>query len=189
MLLRMYTRWAEAHGYKVEWLEESDGEDAGIKSATMHGQGPQRLWLAEDRERRASPGAHLALRLQRAPPHVASPASGSIRWSTTASRSRSTRTTCAPTPIALRRRRRPARQQDRLRGAPHPHPDRHRRRLPAGALAAQEPRHGLGHAARPALRGGAEEARGRRPTPIRPPRPISAGATRSAPTCCSPIRW
>jgi peptide chain release factor 2 len=35
MLLRMYVRWAEAHGYKVEWLEESTGEGAGIKSATV----------------------------------------------------------------------------------------------------------------------------------------------------------
>jgi peptide chain release factor 2 len=35
MLLRMYTRWAEAHGYKVEWIEESAGEEAGIKSATV----------------------------------------------------------------------------------------------------------------------------------------------------------
>src|SRR5215211_2233465 len=26
MLLRMYTRWAEQHGYKVEWLEETAGE-------------------------------------------------------------------------------------------------------------------------------------------------------------------
>jgi peptide chain release factor 2 len=35
MLLRMYVRWAEQHGYKVEWLEESPGEQAGIKSATV----------------------------------------------------------------------------------------------------------------------------------------------------------
>jgi peptide chain release factor 2 len=35
MLLRMYTRWAEQHGYKVEWLEESPGEEAGLKSATI----------------------------------------------------------------------------------------------------------------------------------------------------------
>ncbi len=35
ILLRMYSRWAEAHGYKVEWMEESAGEEAGIKSATL----------------------------------------------------------------------------------------------------------------------------------------------------------
>ena len=35
MLLRMYTRWAEKHGYKVEYMEESEGEEAGIKSATI----------------------------------------------------------------------------------------------------------------------------------------------------------
>ena len=35
MLLRMYVRWAEAHGCKVAWLEESPGEGAGIKSATV----------------------------------------------------------------------------------------------------------------------------------------------------------
>jgi peptide chain release factor 2 len=35
MLERMYTRWAEKHGYKVEYLEESEGEGAGIKSATV----------------------------------------------------------------------------------------------------------------------------------------------------------
>ena len=33
-------------------------------------QGPQRLWLAQDRERRAPAGAHLAVRFQRAPPHL-----------------------------------------------------------------------------------------------------------------------
>jgi len=35
MLMRMYTRWAEQHGFKVEWLEETEGEEAGIKSATV----------------------------------------------------------------------------------------------------------------------------------------------------------
>jgi peptide chain release factor 2 len=35
MLLRMYTRWAEKHGFKVEVLEETEGEEAGIKSATL----------------------------------------------------------------------------------------------------------------------------------------------------------
>jgi peptide chain release factor 2 len=35
MLLRMYTRWAERRGMKVELLELHDGEEAGIKSATL----------------------------------------------------------------------------------------------------------------------------------------------------------
>ncbi len=35
MLLRMYTRWADARGYKLDWIEESEGDEAGIKSATV----------------------------------------------------------------------------------------------------------------------------------------------------------
>ena len=35
MLLRMYTRWAERSGFKVDVMEMSDGEEAGIKSATL----------------------------------------------------------------------------------------------------------------------------------------------------------
>lgn len=35
MLLRMYTRWAESRKFKVTYLEESTGEEAGIKSATI----------------------------------------------------------------------------------------------------------------------------------------------------------
>jgi len=35
MLLRMYTRWAERRRFKVEMLEAHDGEEAGIKSATI----------------------------------------------------------------------------------------------------------------------------------------------------------
>ena len=35
MLMRMYIRWAERHDYKIEWIEESPGEEAGVKSATV----------------------------------------------------------------------------------------------------------------------------------------------------------
>ncbi|MEP0748074.1 peptide chain release factor 2 [Trichocoleus sp. AS-A1] len=39
MLLRMYTRWAENHGYKVTLAEISKGEEAGLKSATLEIEG------------------------------------------------------------------------------------------------------------------------------------------------------
>lgn len=39
MLLRMYLRWCENRGFKAELIERSDGEVAGIKSATIHIQG------------------------------------------------------------------------------------------------------------------------------------------------------
>src|SRR6185295_5387457 len=35
MLSRMYIRWAENHDYKVSLVEQSAGEEAGIKSATL----------------------------------------------------------------------------------------------------------------------------------------------------------
>jgi peptide chain release factor 2 len=39
MLLRMYVRWGEQHGFKVELLDQLEGEEAGIKSATLEFQG------------------------------------------------------------------------------------------------------------------------------------------------------
>lgn len=35
MLLRMYTRWAEEHGYQTELIDRDDNEEAGIRSATL----------------------------------------------------------------------------------------------------------------------------------------------------------
>jgi peptide chain release factor 2 len=40
MLMRMYSRWSEQHGYKVQLMEASEGEQAGIKSATLQISGP-----------------------------------------------------------------------------------------------------------------------------------------------------
>jgi peptide chain release factor 2 len=40
MLRRMYLRWGERHGYTVEMLDTTEGEEAGIKSATMEITGP-----------------------------------------------------------------------------------------------------------------------------------------------------
>ena len=46
MLLRMYTRWANAHGMSVEILEETGGDQAGIKSATLQVKGTNAYgWL------------------------------------------------------------------------------------------------------------------------------------------------
>src|SRR5688500_18495386 len=58
MLLRMYTRWAEQHGYKVEWLEETAGEEAGIKSATVQIKGHNAFgWL------KTEAGVHRLVRI------------------------------------------------------------------------------------------------------------------------------
>jgi peptide chain release factor 2 len=58
MLLRMYLRWAEAHGYKTEWLEESAGEEAGIKSATVQIKGHNAYgWL------KTEAGVHRLVRI------------------------------------------------------------------------------------------------------------------------------
>jgi peptide chain release factor 2 len=58
MLLRMYTRWAEQHGYKVEWFEESPGEEAGIKSATIRVVGDNAFgWL------KTESGVHRLVRI------------------------------------------------------------------------------------------------------------------------------
>jgi peptide chain release factor 2 len=58
MLLRMYTRWADQHDYKVEWLEESAGEGAGIKSATVRISGPNAFgWL------KTESGVHRLVRI------------------------------------------------------------------------------------------------------------------------------
>jgi peptide chain release factor 2 len=40
MLERMYTRWAERHGYQIEVLDRSEGEEAGIKGAVLEVKGP-----------------------------------------------------------------------------------------------------------------------------------------------------
>ena len=58
MLLRMYVRWAEQHGHKVEWLEESQGEEAGLKSATIRVKGHNAYgWL------KTESGVHRLVRI------------------------------------------------------------------------------------------------------------------------------
>ena len=58
MLARMYVRWAEQHGYKVELQEESAGEEAGIKSAAYKISGPNAYgWL------KSESGVHRLVRI------------------------------------------------------------------------------------------------------------------------------
>ena len=61
--MRMYLRWCEAHGYKTEILDVQPGDEAGIRSVTVHGHGRLRLRLPEGGGGRAPAGAHLAVRL------------------------------------------------------------------------------------------------------------------------------
>ena len=150
MLLRMYTRWAEKHGFKIEYLEETQGEEAGIKSATIQISGHNAYgWL------KTEAGVHRLVRI--------SPYNSNARRHTSFS-------SVAIFPVvdnsikidieevrrahrhhALGRRRRSARQQDQIRGAADAYSDRRRGGLPGRPLAAQEPRAGVGHAARAAL--------------------------------------
>jgi peptide chain release factor 2 len=58
MLLRMYMRWSEQHDYKVSILEMSEGEQAGIKSATLQVSGPNAYgWL------KTEAGVHRLVRI------------------------------------------------------------------------------------------------------------------------------
>jgi peptide chain release factor 2 len=58
MLMRMYVRWAERHGYAVEILDEHAGEEAGIKSATMQIKGHNAYgWL------KTESGVHRLVRI------------------------------------------------------------------------------------------------------------------------------
>ena len=58
MLLRMYSRWSEQHGYKIQLMESSEGEQAGLKSATLQISGPNAYgWL------KTEAGVHRLVRI------------------------------------------------------------------------------------------------------------------------------
>lgn len=58
MMLRMYTRWAEQRGYQLHLVDQSDGDEAGIKSVTLELRGPYAYGNI-----RAEAGVHRLIRL------------------------------------------------------------------------------------------------------------------------------
>ena len=119
MLLRMYLKWAERRGFETESVDESRGEEAGLKSVTFIVRGSARVWLAALRARRASTRAYLSLRPEPPPPHFLRPRRGHARARERrrgGDRHQPERPSYRHLP--LDRCRRAARQQNRLR---HPH--------------------------------------------------------------------
>ena len=134
MLLRMEMRWAERRGMKVELKEASEGEEAGIKSATFIARGENAYGLFS-----AEKGVHRLVRISpydaqsRRHTAFAGRGGGAARGGRGGGGDRARRHPDRHLPRV--RRRRPAREQDRLGGADHPPADRHRRAVPERALA------------------------------------------------------
>ena len=188
MLMRMYVRWAERHGFEVGVLDLLPGEEAGIKSVSIQIKGEYAYGYLK-----AEKGVHRLvrispLRLSGAPPHV-------VRVGVRVSRHRRHHRDRHPRGghqdgrVPGVRRGRAAREQDLLRGAPHARSDGRRRLLPAGAEPDQEPGdrdEDVAGRAVPAKVGGAGGgARRRRGDQDRQ----LAGATRSDRTSSSRTRW
>lgn len=139
MLYRMYTRWAEAHGYSVEVLDVLDGDEAGIKSASMMVKGPNAYGMLKSEH-----GVHRLVRI--------SPFDANARRQTSFSSlevmpelDNNINIEINPADIEMQvyrssGRRRPAHQQDVLRRPPDPQAHRHRDDLPDPAQPAAEPR-------------------------------------------------
>ena len=188
MLLRMYTRWATAHGMEVEFAEETSGEQAGIKSATVMIKGTNAYgWL------KTEAGIHRLVRISPFDSNAKRHTSFASVWvypvvddkieieinpsdvRTDTYRSSgaggqhvnktdsAVRLTHIPTGIAV------ACQNQRSQ---HQNRDQAWKMLRARLYEVELQR---------------REGSGRRRS--KPTRATSVGATRSAPTSCSPIRW
>ena len=159
MLLRMYTRWAEQHGFKVDFIEETQGEEAGIKSATIEIKGHNAYgWLKTEN------GVHRLVRI--------SPFDSNARRHTSFASVNVYPVVDDPIKIDINES---DVRVDTMRsggaGGQHVNKTESAVRLthiptniavvsPGRSLAAPQPRPGLADAARQALRSGAEEARG-----------------------------
>ena len=169
-LLKMYTRYAETRGWKVEVLDAQETDLGGYKSVTVAVKAPAvgepdadavrgaevRGWRAPGAagpgDRVPGPGAHLGRR------RAGDAGGGGDRGGDRRERPSDRR-------LPLLGTRRAGRQHHRLRGPDHPPAQRHRRLLPERAVPAAEPGAGDADAARPAdrRRRGGRRRRRRRP--------------------------
>ena len=135
MLLRMYTRWAEQRGFKVDFIEETQGEEAGIKSATIEIKGRNAYgWLKTEN------GVHRLVRI--------SPFDSNARRHTSFASVNVYPVVDDRINIDIKesdvrvdtmrvgRRRRPARQQDGIGNPAHAYSDQYRGGVPGRPLAA-----------------------------------------------------
>ena len=165
MLLRMYTRWAEQHGYKVEWLEESAGEERRHQVGDHPDQGENAYgWL------KTESGVHRLVRISPFDANARRHTSFASVWVYPVIDDKIeievAGQVSAHRHLSLLGRGRPARQQDRQRGAHHLHAAR-----PSIVVACQNERSqhqnrakAMADAEGAALRDRAAKARGRRST-------------------------
>ena len=168
MLMRMYLRWSERHGYPTEVYDTSYAEEAGIKSATFQVKAPYAYGTLSVEQ-----GTHRLVRI--------SPFDNQGRRQTSFAGVEVAPVVETSDHVEIDEKElrvdvyrssgpgRPGRQHHRLRGPDHPHPHRDRGVLPERALADPEPRLGddraAGQAARPPPAGGEGDhgrAQGRR---------------------------
>ena len=187
MLLRMYLRWAEAHGYQSRNHRPEEGEEAGIKSVTIKIQGRLCLWLPAIGARRASSGAHQPVRLVQAPSHLVCAGRGdpdmqnAIDIVIDEKDLRSTPTDPAARAGSTSRRTKPP--------CACPHAKRAGRHLPERAQSGAEQRTRDERPEGAAVRYGAPQERGRTGNAEGRKCQRRTWAARFAPTCCIPTRW
>jgi hypothetical protein len=142
MLQRMYTRWAERQGYKVELIDYHAGEQAGIKSATLLVKGENAYGYAKVESGVHPARPHQPVRQFGAAAHELFERVG-LSGDRRHDRYRDQRQRAAHRHLSRVGRRRAAYQHHRFGGAHHALADRDRRRLPESAIAAQEQGRGL----------------------------------------------
>ncbi len=189
MLLRMYLRWAERRGFEAEIDEATEGQEAGLLSATVIVKGRFAYGLALRRARSAPPRADVPVRCTETAADelrdcLGHPVLGGCRM-----RGRHRREGSADRHLPLVGGRRPARQQDRLGRSPHPPSDRDRRLVPERAQPA--PEQGAGDADPRCEAGGppSRGAHGRARDALRDRSSTLPGGARSARTSWPRTGW